>query len=127
VVGDLQCGAGRLEPSERLPVADSRDTNMQLAPKAVVRLAIEWTAAWNSKSAVAVASAVAKDGEIVINRGELWNIRRRIAKEAAGFFADLPAVSLTCEEIRCAGSHTIYVRTLVGHDAKTGNSLKVQG
>ena len=46
---------------------------------------------------------------------------------AASFFADVPDMSLTCDEIRCAGSHAVYVWTFDGHDAKTGNPLKVQG
>jgi len=29
--------------------------------------------------------------------------------------------------IRCAGSHAVYVWTFTGHDAKTGNPVKVHG
>ena len=50
-----------------------------------------------------------------------------IAEMAAGFFADVPDMSLTCDEIRCAGSHAAYVWTFTGHDAKTNNPLKVRG
>jgi ketosteroid isomerase-like protein len=77
---------------------------MQLDPKAVARLADQYTAAWNSGSAAAVASFFAEDGEIVINRGEPWIGRARVADMAAGFFADVPDMALTCDEIRCAGS-----------------------
>jgi len=100
---------------------------MQLDPRAVARLADEYTAAWNSKSPAAVASFFAEDGEIVINRGEPWKGQARVADMAAGFFADVPDMALTCDEIRCAGSHAVYVWTFRGHDAKTGNPLKVQG
>jgi len=106
---------------------NSRNTNMRLDPEAVARLANEYTAAWNSKSAAAVASFFAEDGEIVINRGEPWKGRGRIADMAAGFFADVPDMSLTCDDVRCAGSHAVYAWTFTGHDAKTGNPLTVRG
>ena len=69
----------------------------------------------------------AEGGAIVINRGEPWIGRERIAEMAAGFFADVPDMSLTCDEIRCAGSHAVYVWTFIGRDAKTGHALKMQG
>jgi len=46
---------------------------MTISPDAVEQMAQDYTAAWNSKSAEAVASFYAEDGEIVINRGEPWS------------------------------------------------------
>ena len=46
---------------------------------------------------------------------------------AAGFFADVPDLSLTCDEIRVAGDHAVFVWTFTGHDAGTGNGLRVRG
>jgi uncharacterized protein (TIGR02246 family) len=109
--------------SEKTP----RSTTMRPDPKAVARLAQDYTAAWNSKSPEAVASFFAADGEIVINRGEPWTGRARIAEMAAGFFADVPDMALTCDEVRVSGSHAVYVWTFTGHDAKTGNPLNVRG
>ena len=100
---------------------------MRIDPDALARLAREYTAAWNSKSPDNVASFFAEDGEIVINGGEPWRGRSRIAQMAAGFFADVPDMSLTCDDIRCAGSHTVYVWTFSGHDATSGKPLKVRG
>ena len=105
----------------------TRNTTMRPDPKAVAKQAQDYTAAWNSKSPEAVASFFSADGEIVINRGEPWTGRARIAEMAAGFFADVPDMALTCDEIRVAGSHAVYVWTFTGHDAKTGNPLKVRG
>jgi len=105
----------------------TRSTTMRPDPKAVAKLAQDYTAAWNSKSPEAVASHCAADGEIVINRGEPWNGRARIAEMAAGFFADVPDMVLTCDEIRVAGTHAVYVWTFTGHDAKTGHPLDVRG
>jgi uncharacterized protein (TIGR02246 family) len=100
---------------------------MPIDPKAVAKMAQDYTAAWNSKSTEAVASHYAEDGQIIINRGEPWKGRAGIAEMASGFYADVPDLSLSCDEIRCAGSHAVYVWTFTGHDAKTGNPLKVRG
>ena len=93
----------------------------------IEQIAADYTAAWNSKSPDAVASFYAKDGVIVINRGEPWAGRDRVAEMAAGFYADVPDLSLTCDEVRPAGNHVIFVWTFTGHDAGTGNPLEVKG
>ncbi len=100
---------------------------MPIDPNAVARMAQDYTVAWNSGSAQAVASHYAENGQITINRGEPWKGRSRIAEMAAGFYADVPDLSLTCDVVRCAGSHVVYVWTFTGHDAKTGKPLKVRG
>lgn len=93
----------------------------------VERMAADYTAAWNSKSAAAVASFYAEDGEIIINRGDPWTGRSRVREMAEGFYADVPDLSLTCDDVRCSGNHVIYVWTFTGHDATTGNPLNVRG
>ena len=95
--------------------------------ESVTKMANEYTAAWNSRCPEAVGSFYAEDSQIVINRGEPWKGRAGIREMAAGFFADVPDFSLTCDAIRCAGTHAVYVWTFTGHDAETGNPLKVQG
>ncbi len=100
---------------------------MPIDPNAITKMAQDYTAAWNSKSAEAVASHYCADGWIVINRGEPWKGRSRIAEMASGFYAAVPDLSLSCDEIRCAGFHAVYVWTFTGHDANTGNPLKVRG
>lgn len=98
-----------------------------ISPEDIARVAKEYTAAWNSKSASAVASFYAEDGEIVINRGDPWSGRARVEEMAAGFYADVPDLTLRCDDIRLSGSHAVYVWTFTGHDAKTGNPLTVRG
>lgn len=95
--------------------------------KQIESMAAEYTAAWNSKSAEAVASFYAEDGEIIINRGEPWTGRSRVQDMAAGFYADVPDLSLTCDDVRCSGNHVVYVWTFTGHDATTGNPLSIRG
>jgi len=93
----------------------------------VKRIAKDYTAAWNSKDPAAVASFYAKDGEIIINRGEPWSGRARVQDMAAGFYADVPDLNLTCDDVRMSGTHVVYVWTFTGHDAKTGKPLTVPG
>lgn len=100
---------------------------MTLDPKSVAKMADDYTAAWNSKSPEAVAAFYAEDGQIIINRGNPRVGRDGIAAMAAGFFADVPDMALTCDDIRCAGTHAVYVWTFTGHDANTGNPLQVSG
>lgn len=90
---------------------------MALTAEAVAKMAQDYTAAWNSGSAEAVASFYAEDGEIVINRGDPWRGRSRVVEMAAGFFADVPDLTLTCDDIRLAGTHAVYVWSFPGHDA----------
>jgi len=67
--------------------------------QAVARMAIDYTAAWNSKSAEAVASFYAEDGEIIINNGDPWSGRSRVQEMAAGFYADVPDLTLSCDDV----------------------------
>ena len=46
---------------------------------------------------------------------------------SAGFHADVPDLALTCDDIRHAGDHAVFVWTFTGHDANTGNPLTVHG
>jgi uncharacterized protein (TIGR02246 family) len=98
-----------------------------LNPEEVAKLAADYTSAWNSKSADAVASFYAEDGSIIINNGDPWSGRSRVRDMAAGFYADVPDLTLTCDDVRCSGTHAIYVWTFTGHDASSGNPLTVRG
>jgi uncharacterized protein (TIGR02246 family) len=94
---------------------------------AVTALAEAYTAAWNSGSPEAVASFYADDGEIVINRGKPWRGQRGVAAMAAGFFADVPDLHLSCEGVHLVGSHAVYLWTFIGTYAGTGLPLHVSG
>lgn len=93
----------------------------------IEKIAAEYTAAWNSGSAKAVASFYAEDGQIVINRGTPWEGHAGIAAMASGFFADVPDLSLTCDGIRVAGTHVAYLWTFTGHHAQTRRPLSISG
>ena len=90
-------------------------------------LAQAYTAAWNSGSPEAVAGFFASDGQIVINGGSPWIGRRGVAEMAAGFFADIPDLSLACDGVRCAGSHVLYLWTFTGTHATSKARVRVVG
>jgi len=94
---------------------------------AVAEMATAYTNAWNSKSSEAVASFFAEDGAITINNGEPWIGRSRVRDMASGFYADVPDLTLTCDDVRCSGSHVVFVWTFTGHDAGSGNPLEIRG
>ena len=100
---------------------------MTIDPKKAKQMADAYTAAWNSGSAQAVAEFYAKDGGIVINRGEPWQGRDRVAQMAAGFFSDVPDIKIVCDGLRCAGDHVVYLWTFTGTHAGTKRPLRVSG
>lgn len=100
---------------------------MTMAHRGVSALAEAYTAAWNTGSAQAVAGFFARDGSIVINGGEPWTGRARVAEMAEGFFSDVPDLRLVCDDVRCAGDHAIYLWTFTGNHAVTENPLRVSG
>ncbi len=93
----------------------------------IAAIAADYTAAWNSGSAEAVASFYAETGGIVINRGTPWEGRAGVQAMAEGFFADVPDLTLTCDGLRVAGDHVVYLWTFTGHHAGTGNPLRITG
>lgn len=90
-------------------------------------IADAYTAAWNSGDPAQVASFYAEDGGIVINRGEPWDGRAKVAEMAAGFFADVPDLTLVCEGVRLAGDHMVYAWRFTGRDAATKAPLDIPG
>lgn len=93
----------------------------------IAQIAQDYTKAWNSKSAEAVASFYAEDGEIVINRGEPWSGRARVRDMAAGFYSDVPDLFLTCDDVRVSDKHVLFLWTFTEHDATTQRPLKIHG
>lgn len=93
----------------------------------IEQIAAAYTAAWNSGSAEAVAAFYAKEGTIVINRGNPWQGREGVAAMAAGFFSDVPDLKLACDGLRVAGDHVVYLWTFTGHHAETRKPLRISG
>lgn len=94
---------------------------------ALAAMARAYTEAWNALDPTAVAAHYAPDGRITINRGTPWTGRDGIAAMAAGFYADVPDLTLTCDDIRLAGTQAVYVWTFTGHHSGTGRPLCIKG
>ncbi|WP_050602296.1 nuclear transport factor 2 family protein [Ruegeria sp. 6PALISEP08] len=90
-------------------------------------LARDYAIAWSSGDGDAVAGFFAPDGQITINRGDPIEGRAAIADMARGFYADFPDLEVRCDMMRWAGSHAIFVWTLEGHHAETGNHVVARG
>ena len=90
-------------------------------------LARRYTEAWNSKDPENVAAFHTPNSSIVINRGEPSVGHKGLVEMAAGFHADVPDLHLTCDGIRGAGHHIVYLWTFTGHHTETGNPLNVRG
>ena len=93
----------------------------------VEKLARRYTNAWNSKVPEQVAAFHTPNSRIIINRGEPWIGFDGLTEMAAGFHSDVPDLHLTCDAIRAAGSHIVYLWTFTGHHAQTGNPLTIHG
>ena len=96
-------------------------------PMKVTKIAADYTSAWNSKSPEAVAGFFAEDGEIVINCGDPWSGRSGVRDMAAGFYSDVPDLSLNCDDVRVSNNHVLFLWTFVGHSSATRNPLKIHG
>lgn len=100
---------------------------MSFAQSQLDDLAQRYTAARNSKVPEQVAAFHAPTSSIIINRGDPSVGQAGVTEMAAGFHADVPDLKLTCDGIRGAGLHAVYMWTFSGHHAETGNPLHVTG
>lgn len=100
---------------------------MRISQETAARLAADYTAAWNTGRPEAVAGFFAQAGGIVINAGSPWEGRSGVAAMAAGFFADVPDLALTCDGLRVAGTHMAYLWTFTGTHSGTGRPLRIEG
>lgn len=90
-------------------------------------IAAFYETAWNSGAPDAVAGCYAENGGIVINRGDPWQGRAKVAEMAAGFYAEVDDMRVVCDDLRIAGDHVAFIWTFTGRHAATGNALDVKG
>ncbi len=86
-----------------------------------------YATAWSTGDSAGVASYYAVDGAICINRGEESRGREQVTAMAAGFHAEFPDLVVHMDSFRATADHALFVWTLEGHHATTGNHVKVQG
>ena len=94
---------------------------------AIENFAQDYTAAWCSGDPARVASHYAPDGMITINRGDPVVGTEAMQEMVAGFYREFPDLRLFCDTVRSAGNHVVFVWTLDGHHAATGNRVRVGG
>ncbi|WP_424833511.1 nuclear transport factor 2 family protein [Ruegeria sp.] len=90
-------------------------------------LARDYAIAWSSGDAEAVAAFFTDDGQISVNGGAPENGRAAIAEFARRFRDEFSDFELRCDMMRWAGTHAIFVWTLEGHHAKSGNHVVTRG
>lgn len=93
----------------------------------ISKIAHDYEAAWNSGDPARVAACYSPEGGIVINRGQPWQGRARVAEMAAGFYADVNEMRVILDDLRIAGTHVAFIWTFTGRHAQSGNSLNVKG
>ncbi|MFT4716328.1 MAG: hypothetical protein ACI861_001011 [Paracoccaceae bacterium] len=93
----------------------------------IEKMAAEYSAAWSSGNAAAVASHYASDGRITINRGDAIVGTLAVTEMAAEFYSEFPDLVVKCDEIRSSGNHAIFIWTLEGHHSETKNFVSVPG
>jgi uncharacterized protein (TIGR02246 family) len=108
-----------LRKRERMDMAIERGVSPSIAAR--------YTEAWNTGRPEAVAGFFAVDGAIIINNGEPWRGRTGVADMASGFYADIPDLLLTCDDVRASGDHVIYLWTFTGTHARTNKPVTVHG
>lgn len=86
-----------------------------------------YTAAWCAHDADAVASFYAADGRIIINDGDPSDGRAAVAEMAQGFFDEFPDLVVRMDSIRTSGTYCIYVWSLDGTHAESGNRVDIGG
>ncbi len=63
----------------------------------------------------------------MVNKGAPIHGRPAISEMAKGLFKAFPDLEIRCDMMRWAGSHAIFVWTLEGHHAETGNHVVTRG
>jgi uncharacterized protein (TIGR02246 family) len=91
------------------------------------RLAEGYTQAWCSHQPEAVAAFYTEDGRIAVNGGEPSRGRSGVADMARAFYDDFPDLEVKMDGVRSSGTHAVYLWTLLGTHAKTGNRVEVEG
>lgn len=100
---------------------------MTIDPQAVREMAENYAKAWSSGSPAAVAAFYEETGRITINDGEPIVGRDALVEMVQGFMSAIPDLVVHLDDIRTAANNAIFVWTLEGKHAETGNSVKVGG
>lgn len=90
-------------------------------------LAIEHCETWTSGDAKSVAARYAENTRFGMNGGEPMTSQAEIQEMAAGFMADFPGLTLTCDTVLVADHHMVYAWTFTGVHRETDRSVRFSG
>ncbi len=91
------------------------------------KLATQYATAWSSGDPALVAEFFTDDAKVSVNGDTMQTGTQAIAELAAGFYAEFPDLELRCDLMRAADQRCMFVWTLEGHHARTGNHVVIGG
>ena len=97
------------------------------AARKVQDMAAEHAAAWTEGSVDKISELFSEDGTITVNEGETHSGRAAIAENAQGLLATFPGLTVHCHETRHAGNRAVFIWTLEGRHAETGQQVVLPG
>ena len=93
----------------------------------VERMAKEHAAAWSEGASQKIVELFAEHGTISVNGGEPHVGRAAIGENAKELLATFPGLVVHCRETRHAGDRAVFIWTLEGNHAETGNFVSLAG
>lgn len=93
----------------------------------VAQMAMEHAAAWSAGDPGKIAELFAEDGAISVNGGEPHVGRAAISDNARSLLATFPGLVVHCHQTRHAGDRAVFIWTLEGQHADTGNLVSLPG
>jgi len=93
----------------------------------IERMAIQHTDAWTAGAPEKIAELFAINGTITVNDGVTHTGHAEIIENAKELLATFPGLVVHCIETRHAGDRAVFIWTLEGRHAETGNSVTLPG
>ena len=93
----------------------------------VAQMAQDHAKAWCDGAPDGIAALLAEDGTISVNGGEVHAGRAAIIANAKELLANFPGLTVRCHETRHACNRAVFIWTLEGRHAETGNRVSLPG
>jgi len=93
----------------------------------VEKMAMDHAAAWSEGAADKIAELFSENGTITVNGGEPHTGRAEISENAKELLATFPGLVVHCHETRHAADRAVFIWTLEGNHAETGNFVSLPG
>lgn len=93
----------------------------------IAELAKEHAAAWSKNKPEKIGMLFTERGSITVNGGEPHVGRDAIVESAKQLLAAFPGLEVHCEATRHAGRRAVFVWTLLGRHAESGNDVVLPG